>query len=56
MPGDGQQTLRCYQCLAKAAKMEGAQIFEKSPVEKILTKNGKISGVKVNGQKLIVNI
>ena len=36
--------------LAKAAKQEGAQIFEKSPVEEILTKNGKISGVKVNGQ------
>ena len=38
--------------LAKAAKMEGAKIFEKSPVEEILITNGKISGVKVNGQKI----
>jgi 4-methylaminobutanoate oxidase (formaldehyde-forming) len=36
--------------LAKAAKKEGAQIFEKSTVDEILTKNGKISGVKVNDQ------
>ena len=34
--------------LAKAAKMEGAKIYEKSPVKEILTKNGRISGVKVN--------
>ena len=33
--------------LAKAAKMEGAKIYEKSPVKEILTKNGRISGVKV---------
>ena len=38
--------------LAKAARQEGANIFEKSPVEEIITKNGKISGVKVNGQKI----
>lgn len=38
--------------LAKAAKKEGVQIFEKSPVDEILTKNGKITGVKVNGQKI----
>ena len=38
--------------LAKAARMEGAKIFEQSPVDEILTKNGKISGVKVNGQKI----
>ena len=37
--------------LAKAARQEGSTNFEKSPVEKILTKNGKISGVKVNGTK-----
>ena len=31
--------------------MEGAQIFEKTPVEKILVKNRKISGVEtVNGK------
>ena len=33
-------------CLAKAARMHGAQIFEKSPVDEILIKDGKISGVK----------
>ncbi len=38
--------------LAKAAKKEGAQIFEKSPVDEILTKQGKIAGVKVNGQEI----
>jgi glycine cleavage system aminomethyltransferase T len=37
--------------LAKAAKMEGVQIFEKTPVTKILVKNGRITGVKtVNGK------
>ena len=38
--------------LAKGARRYGAQIFEKSPVEEIIKKNGKISGVKVNGQKI----
>ncbi|MDC3145826.1 FAD-dependent oxidoreductase [Candidatus Pelagibacter sp.] len=38
--------------LAKAAKMEGAKIYEKSPVKEILTKNGRISGVKVNDQTI----
>ena len=28
-------------CLAKAARIEGAQIYEKTPVEKILIKNKK---------------
>ena len=51
MPGDGAaDPSGVTHMLAKAARMEGAQIFEKSPVEEILTKNGKISGVKVNGQ------
>ncbi|MDA9653969.1 FAD-binding oxidoreductase, partial [Candidatus Pelagibacter sp.] len=51
MPGDGAaDPSGVTHMLAKAAKKEGAQIFEKSPVEEILTKNGKISGVKVNGQ------
>ena len=53
MPGDGAaDPSGVTHMLAKAARMEGAQIFEKSPVEEILTKNGKISGVKVNGQKV----
>ena len=51
MPGDGAaDPSGVTHMLAKGARMEGAQIFEKSPVEEILTKDGKISGVKVNGQ------
>jgi 4-methylaminobutanoate oxidase (formaldehyde-forming) len=51
MPGDGAaDPSGVTYMLAKAAKKEGAQIFEKSPVDEILTKNGKISGVKVNNQ------
>ena len=51
MPGDGAaDPSGVTHMLAKAARMEGAQIFEKSPVDEILTKNAKISGVKVNGQ------
>ena len=34
--------------LAKAAKMEGAKIFEKTPVKKILIKNSRISGVETD--------
>ncbi len=51
MPGDGAaDPSGVTYMLAKAAKQEGVQIFEKSPVEEILTKNGKISGVKTNDQ------
>ncbi len=51
MPGDGAaDPSGVTHMLAKAAKMEGAKIFEKSPVEEILTKNGRIFGVKVNSQ------
>ena len=51
MPGDGaEDPSGVTHMLAKAARMEGAKIFEKSPVDEIITKNGKISGVKVNGQ------
>ena len=51
MPGDGQaDPIGVTNLLAKAARKEGVQIFEKSPVEKILKKNGKVAGVKVNGQ------
>ncbi|MDA9681017.1 FAD-dependent oxidoreductase [Candidatus Pelagibacter sp.] len=53
MPGDGAaDPSGVTYMLAKAAKKEGAQIFEKSPVDEILTKNGKISGVRVNGQEI----
>ena len=51
MPGDGAaDPSGVTHMLAKAARAEGAKIFEKTPVEEILTKNGKISGVKVNGK------
>ena len=51
MPGDGAaDPSGVTHMLAKAARKEGAQIFEKSPVDEILTTNEKISGVKVNGQ------
>ncbi|MDA9880357.1 FAD-dependent oxidoreductase [Candidatus Pelagibacter sp.] len=53
MPGDGAaDPSGVTYMLAKAAKNEGAQIFEKSPVDEILTKQGKIAGVKVNGQEI----
>ena len=53
MPGDGAaDPSGVTHMLAKAARLEGAQIFEKSPVEEILTKDGKICGVKVKGQKI----
>ena len=49
MPEDGQaDPIGVTNLLAKAAKKEGVKIFEKSPVEKILKKNGKIYGVVVN--------
>jgi 4-methylaminobutanoate oxidase (formaldehyde-forming) len=45
MPGDGAaDPSGVTHMLAKAARMEGAQIFERSPVDEILTKNGKITG------------
>ncbi len=53
MPGDGAaDPSGVTHMLAKAARQEGAQIFEKSPVEEIIKKNGAISGVIVNGQKI----
>tara|TARA_Y100000590_G_scaffold387114_1_gene460404 strand:+ start:2169 stop:4613 length:2445 start_codon:yes stop_codon:yes gene_type:complete len=53
MPGDGAaDPSGVTHMLAKAARLEGAKIFEHSPVSEILTKNGKISGVIVNGQKI----
>ena len=53
MPGDGSaDPSGITHMLAKGARLHGAQIFEKSPVEKILTKNGRVAGVKVNGQEI----
>jgi len=49
MPGDGAaDPSGVTHMLAKAAKMEGAKIYEKSPVKEILTKKGRICGVKVD--------
>jgi len=53
MPGDGQaDPIGVTNLLAKAARKEGAKIFEKSPVEKIIKKNGRVGGVVVNGQTI----
>ena len=53
MQGDGQaDPIGVTNLLAKAAKDEGVQIFEKSPVEKIIVKNGRIAGVKVNNSTI----
>ena len=53
MPGDGQaDPVGVTNLLAKAARKEGIKIFQNSPVQKILTKNGKIFGVEVNSEKI----
>ena len=53
MPEDGQaDPVGVTNVLAKAAKLEGAQIFEKTPVEKILVKNKKIIGVQTKFGKI----
>ena len=53
MPEDGQaDPVGVTNVLAKAAKMEGAKIFEKTPVEKILVKNKKIAGVQTKFGKI----
>ena len=53
MPGDGAgDPSGITQLLAKAARAEGAKIFEDSPVEDILIKNKRIEGVVVNGKKI----
>ena len=54
MPLDGQaDPVGVTNVLAKAAKLEGAKIIEKCPVDKILVKNKRIVGVKTN--KGIIN-
>jgi len=53
MPEDGQaDPVGVTNVLAKAAKMEGVQIFEKTPVTKILVKNKKIVGVETAQGKI----
>ena len=53
MPEDGQaDPVGVTNVLAKAAKMEEAQIFEKTPVEKILVKDKKIVGVQTKFGKI----
>ena len=48
MPGDGQaDPVGVTNLLAKAARKEGAKIFQNSPVQKILTKNGRVHGVQL---------
>ena len=53
MPEDGQaDPIGVTNVLAKAAKKEGAKIFEHTPVEKILVKNKKIIGVQTKFGKI----
>ncbi len=53
MPEDGQaDPVGVTNVLAKAAKMEGAQIFEKTPVTKILIKNSRVIGVETSEGKI----
>ena len=53
MPKDGQaDPVGVTNVLAKAAKMLGVQIFEKSPVKKILVKNKRICGVETTQGKI----
>ena len=53
MPEDGQaDPVGVTNVLAKAAKLEGAQIFEKTPVTKILVKSNKIVGVETKNGKI----
>jgi 4-methylaminobutanoate oxidase (formaldehyde-forming) len=50
MPGDGSaDPSGVTHMLAKGARKGGAKIYEQSPVETILTKNGRVHGVRVNG-------
>ena len=53
MPEDGQaDPVGVTNVLAKAAKMEGAQIFEKTPVKRILIKNNRVTGVETSKGKI----
>ena len=53
MPEDGQaDPVGVTNVMAKAARTEGVKIFEKTPVEKILIKDGKITGVQTQFGKI----
>jgi 4-methylaminobutanoate oxidase (formaldehyde-forming) len=53
MPEDGQaDPVGVTNVLAKAARIEGVQIFEKTPVTKILVKNNRIIGVETSKGKI----
>ena len=53
MPEDGQaDPVGVTNVLAKAARTEGVKIFEKTPVEKILIKDGKVTGVQTQFGKI----
>jgi len=53
MPNDGQaDPVGVTNVLAKAARTEGVQIFEKTPVKKILVRNNKIAGVETKKGKI----
>ena len=53
MPGDGQaDPVGVTNLLAKAARNEGVNIFQNTPVQKIITKNGRIHGVKLKDQNI----
>ena len=53
MPEDGQaDPVGVTNVLAKAARIEGARIIEKTPVTKILVKNKKIIGVETSKGKI----
>jgi glycine cleavage system aminomethyltransferase T/glycine/D-amino acid oxidase-like deaminating enzyme len=53
MPEDGQaDPVGVTNVLAKAARMEGVQVFEKTPVTKILVKNNRIIGVETSEGKI----
>ena len=53
MPEDGQaDPVGVTNVLAKAARMEGVKIFEITPVEKILIKDGKVTGVQTQFGKI----
>ncbi len=48
MPGDGQaDPVGVTNLLAKAARKEGVKIYQNSPVQKIIVKNGRVHGVKI---------
>ena len=53
MPEDGQaDPVGVTNVLAKAARLEGAKIIEKTPVTKILIKNNRITGVETKNGKI----